>query len=218
MVLVIRSLPVSAGDLRDAGSIPVSGRSPEGGNGNPLQCSCLENPMDRGAWWATVHGATKSQKWLQRLCMYTQLHGCHCSLRSFLLCWSWSLGLWVSQKIHGSSEETLFYLQTPGFSLLLLIDACSQGRKGTEDEIKQKCRVARYLYLFVFPVHSCKRHTQNCCAYVDLNPHQAIYFFPFILMQWACHVSKHLISFFKWLHTLQFMARPYLFKCSLLDI
>ena len=68
-------------------------------------------------------------------------------------------------------------IQTPGFSPLLLIDACSQGRKGTEDGIKQKCRVARYLYLFVFPVHICKRHTQNCCAYVDLNPHQAIYFF-----------------------------------------
>ena len=108
MALVIRSLHVSAGDLRDAGSIPGSGRSPGGGNGNPLQCSCLENPMDRGAWWATVHGATKSQTRLQRLRMYAQLHGCHSSLRSFLLCWSWSLGLWVSQKIHGSEETVLF--------------------------------------------------------------------------------------------------------------
>ena len=43
----------------DLSSIPGSGRSPGGGNGNPLQCSCLENPMDRGAWWATVHGVTK---------------------------------------------------------------------------------------------------------------------------------------------------------------
>ena len=43
------------------GSIPGSGRSPGGGHGNPLQYSCLENPMDRGAWWATVHGVTKSQ-------------------------------------------------------------------------------------------------------------------------------------------------------------
>jgi len=48
----------SAGDL---GSIPESGRSPEEGNGNPLQYSCLENPMDGGAWWATLHGVTKSQ-------------------------------------------------------------------------------------------------------------------------------------------------------------
>ena len=45
----------------DPGSIPGSGRSPEEGQGNPLQYSCLENSMDRGAWWATIHGVTKSQ-------------------------------------------------------------------------------------------------------------------------------------------------------------
>ena len=50
-----------AGDLRDAGLIPWSGRSPGGGHGNPLQYSSLEHPMDRGAWQATVHGVTKSQ-------------------------------------------------------------------------------------------------------------------------------------------------------------
>ena len=50
----------SAGDLRDAGSIPGSGRYPGGGNGNPFQYSGLENPMDRGAWWATVHDIAKS--------------------------------------------------------------------------------------------------------------------------------------------------------------
>ena len=50
-----------AGDERDAGSIPGSGRSPGGGHGNPPQYSCLENPLDRGAWWAAVHGVTKSQ-------------------------------------------------------------------------------------------------------------------------------------------------------------
>ena len=49
----------SAGDVRDTGSIHGSERSPGGGNGNPLQYSCLENPMDTGAWWATVHGVTK---------------------------------------------------------------------------------------------------------------------------------------------------------------
>ena len=51
----------NAGDARDTGSIPGSGRSLGGGNGNPLQYSCLENPMDRGAWWATVHRVAKSQ-------------------------------------------------------------------------------------------------------------------------------------------------------------
>ena len=51
----------NTGDVRDTGSIPVLGRSPGGGHGNPLQYSCLENPRDRGAWRATVHGVTKSQ-------------------------------------------------------------------------------------------------------------------------------------------------------------
>ena len=51
----------NAGDLRDAGSSPGWGRSPGEGNDYPLHYSCLENPMDRGAWWATVHGVAKSQ-------------------------------------------------------------------------------------------------------------------------------------------------------------
>ena len=55
MALVVKNPPANAGDVKD-----TLGRSPEGGPGNPLQCSCLENPMDRGAWWATVHGVTKS--------------------------------------------------------------------------------------------------------------------------------------------------------------
>ena len=54
---MVKNLPTNAGD---AGWIPGLGRSPGEGNGNPLQCSCLENPMDRGAWWATVHGVTES--------------------------------------------------------------------------------------------------------------------------------------------------------------
>ena len=59
--LVVKSLPTSAGDLREAGSIPGSGSSPGEEHGNPLQHSCLENPMDRGTWWATVYGVAKSQ-------------------------------------------------------------------------------------------------------------------------------------------------------------
>ena len=54
----------NAGDARDAGLIPGLERSPRGGSGNPFQYSCLENSMDRGAWWATVHGVTKSQRGL----------------------------------------------------------------------------------------------------------------------------------------------------------
>ena len=55
---MVKSLPASAGDIRDMGSIPGLGRSPGGEYGNPLQYSCLENPVDGGAWWATVHGVT----------------------------------------------------------------------------------------------------------------------------------------------------------------
>ena len=60
VVLLVKNPPADAGNIRDAGWIPGSGRSPGGGNGNPLQYSCLENPMDRGAWQTTVHGVTKS--------------------------------------------------------------------------------------------------------------------------------------------------------------
>ena len=58
---VVKNLLANAGDAEDTGSILGSGRSPEVGNGNPLQYSCLGNAMDRGAWQATVHGATKSR-------------------------------------------------------------------------------------------------------------------------------------------------------------
>ena len=59
VVPVVKNPPASTGDIRDMGSIPGLGRSPGEGNGTPLQYSCLENPMDRGAWWATVHGVAK---------------------------------------------------------------------------------------------------------------------------------------------------------------
>ena len=58
---MVKNPPANAGDARDVGSTPGSGRSPGVGNGNPLQYSCLENSMDRGAWQAAVHGVMKSQ-------------------------------------------------------------------------------------------------------------------------------------------------------------
>ena len=60
MAQLVKNLPTNAGDVRDLSSITGSGRSLGGGHGNPLQFSCLENPMDGGAWQATVHGVTKS--------------------------------------------------------------------------------------------------------------------------------------------------------------
>ena len=67
VALVIKNLSANAGDIRDLGSIPGLGRSPGEGQHNPLQYPCLENPRDRGAWWATVHGIAKSQTRLKHL-------------------------------------------------------------------------------------------------------------------------------------------------------
>ena len=67
-----KELACNAGDAGDLGSILGSGRSPGGGHSNPLQDSCLENPMDRGAWWTTVHRVAKSQTRLKRLSTHTQ--------------------------------------------------------------------------------------------------------------------------------------------------
>ena len=76
VVLVVKNLSAKVGDIRDLGLIPGSGRSRGGRHSSPLQYSRLENPMDRGAWWATVHRSVKSQtrlKWLRthaRVCLF----------------------------------------------------------------------------------------------------------------------------------------------------
>ena len=69
MTLVVKNLPSNAGEVRDIGSITGSGIFPGGGHGNPFQCSCLENLMDRGAWWATVHRVAQSWTLLKQLSM-----------------------------------------------------------------------------------------------------------------------------------------------------
>ena len=80
----------SAYNSGDPGSIPGSGRSPGIGNGTPLQYSCLENPMDRGAWWAAVHGIAKSWTRLKRLCMHAlQSQVCTLPLLTFFFFCAW---------------------------------------------------------------------------------------------------------------------------------
>ena len=71
--LVLKNLPGNAGDIKDVGSIPGSGRSPGGGHGKPAQYSCLENPMDREAWWSTVHKVAESWAWLKWLNMHSRI-------------------------------------------------------------------------------------------------------------------------------------------------
>ena len=83
MALVAKNPPANAGDLRHLGLIPRLGRFPGGGHGNPLPYSCLENPMDRGAWRAMVHGVTKSGAQLKVLAQHGSgeaLHPVHSQL------------------------------------------------------------------------------------------------------------------------------------------
>ena len=75
-MLVVKNAPANTGDMRDSGWISGSGRSPGEGNGNPPQYSCLENPMDRGAWWVTVHRIAKSQAWLKELSTHAYFFLC----------------------------------------------------------------------------------------------------------------------------------------------
>ena len=93
---------VSACNAGDLGSIPGLGKSPGEGNGNPLQYSCLENPTDGGAWWATVHGVAKS--WT-RLSDFTSLH----AYRSIYRCWTWWIFINYWHRLT-SFKETFFLI------------------------------------------------------------------------------------------------------------
>ena len=73
VALVVKNPPANARGVRDAASIPGLVRCPWRGHGNPLQYFCLENPMDRGAWWAIVYRVPKSQTWLKWLSMHTYM-------------------------------------------------------------------------------------------------------------------------------------------------
>ena len=82
VALVVKNPPANAGDIRDESSIPRSRRSPGGGHSNPLQCSCLENPMDREAWRSTAHGVAKSWTRLKQLSSTHTVNG-HLGLRVY---------------------------------------------------------------------------------------------------------------------------------------
>ena len=84
VALVVKNPSGNAGDIRDVNSIPWSGRSSGARNGNPLLSSCLENPMERGAWWATVHRVTKS--WVQLKQFSTHTHNVQLTKFWYLLC------------------------------------------------------------------------------------------------------------------------------------
>ena len=94
MVLVIKNPPANARDRRDLGSIPGLGSSPGGGPGNPLQYSCLEKSMDRGAWWAIIHRITQSQIQVKQL----STHACFIKGSKCLWTWEQHLVIWGRGK------------------------------------------------------------------------------------------------------------------------
>ena len=118
VTLVLKNQPTNAGDVRNMGSIPGLGRSPGGGHGNPLQYSCLENPMDRGAWRATVHRVTKSQTRLKWLSTHTYLK----QIKEEDL-W-YSTGNWIQYPvityIGKESEKEYIYICTEKYIYILL--------------------------------------------------------------------------------------------------
>ena len=77
VALVVKNPPASSGNIRDIDSVPQWGGFPRGGHGNPLQYFCLENPMDRGAWWATVHRVAKNWTRLKQF----STHACSSSVK-----------------------------------------------------------------------------------------------------------------------------------------
>ena len=119
VALVVKNLPANAGDARDMRATPGLRRPPQGGNGNPLQYSCLENPMDRRAWRATVHGAEKSGTRLSADTQ-TQLHS-QGSVSLYL-----QISLSLDEEISGLTDEEIFSSgQSPLFSESLQLTCLS---------------------------------------------------------------------------------------------
>ena len=111
VMLVVKNLPANAGDVRDLGSIHGSGRSPGGGHGNPLQYSYLDNPMDRGAWQATIHRVTKTRTWLKQPSTHTWTYECD-------VCQNQKWWYWIRLKPVDEiqrTEPTAFLLFSPNF-------------------------------------------------------------------------------------------------------
>ena len=113
VLLVVRNPPASAGDVRDTGSIPGLGRFPAGGHGNPLQCSCLENPMDRGGCWAAVHTVSKSWPWLKRLNMHIKGRR-----RGMMI----SMTILGNHQLHGNQSTLSIFIHNAGLLTFGTID------------------------------------------------------------------------------------------------
>ena len=120
-MLVVKNPPANAGDARDMGLIPGSGRSPGEGHGNLFQYSYLENPMDRGAWRATVHRITKSWTWLKWLSKHTWSNFYENSNEKALNWWVWRD---LRMVIGDTSKETKALIKSQRTTSI-----STQGRK-----------------------------------------------------------------------------------------
>ena len=125
---MVKNPPAVAGDIRDMGSIPELGRSPERGHGNPLQYSCLGNPMDRGSWWATVHGVAKSRIGLS-MHMILQSN----QLRAHMLCTRPRAAAAKHQRL-GAENTKLTLSQSGGQKSEVKVSARAVPSRGSEGE------------------------------------------------------------------------------------
>ena len=107
LLLVVKNLPASAGDQRDLGPIPGLGRSPGGESGNALQYYCLEDPMDRGAWRATVHGVAKSSTRLKRLSTHACERRKNTGFRKQTPKWGFSALLFLTNSIISGAQSRI---------------------------------------------------------------------------------------------------------------
>ena len=128
VALVVKNPPANVGDVKDVGSIPGSGRSPEGGHSNPFQYSCLENPIDRGPWWATGHMVTKSQTRLKELNTRTHSHTHTHMLQQASD--SFKIGVWIKISRGETSSEDKKQLQRASDFLIEIL-----GSKASEKSL-----------------------------------------------------------------------------------
>ena len=163
---MLKNLPGSAGDVRDTGLIPGLGRFPGEGHGNPLQYSCPENPMDRGAWWATVHRVAKSLTRLQRL----KTHMEHLQLEFFsLMTLHW--GTYLPAVLLLPQTCLQRHLINAAFILKLSYswsNDCSQNKDHNRCERVGLMRYSKKKKKEVFPVFNKTNRVLLSCIHLDL--------------------------------------------------
>ena len=111
---MVKNSPANAGHIRDAGSVHGSGSSPGGGHGNPLHYSCLEKPMDRGAWHAPVHGVTKESDMTERLTLDTSLHYIYMYIYVYKCIYTYFQIIFHYRLLQGIEYCSLCYTVTTG--------------------------------------------------------------------------------------------------------